>query len=110
MQQEIIKISKVSKTFKDLKAVNELSLTINSGEYVALLGPNGAGKTTLIEMIEGIQFPDQGEISIEGKTWKNHERDLHNIIGLSLQETKFIDKLSVEETLNLFASFYGLGK
>jgi ABC-2 type transport system ATP-binding protein len=110
MQQEIIKISRVSKNFKELKAVNELSLSINSGEYVALLGPNGAGKTTLIEMIEGIQFPDQGEITIAGKTWKSHERDLHNIIGLSLQETKFIDKLSVQETLNLFASFYHLGK
>jgi ABC-2 type transport system ATP-binding protein len=110
MQKEIIKISRVSKTFKELKAVNELSLTINRGEYVALLGPNGAGKTTLIEMIEGIQFPDQGEITIAGKTWKSHERDLHNIIGLSLQETKFIDKLSVQETLNLFASFYHLGK
>jgi ABC-2 type transport system ATP-binding protein len=110
MQEEIIKITSVSKTFKELKAVNELSLTINSGEYVALLGPNGAGKTTLIEMIEGIQFPDQGEITIAGKTWKSHERDLHNIIGLSLQETKFIDKLSVQETLNLFASFYHLDK
>jgi ABC-2 type transport system ATP-binding protein len=110
MHEEIIKITNVSKSFKELKAVNELSLTINSGEYVALLGPNGAGKTTLIEMIEGIQFPDQGEISIAGKNWKHHESDLHNIIGLSLQETKFIDKLSVAETLNLFASFFKLGK
>jgi ABC-2 type transport system ATP-binding protein len=110
MAEEIIRISKVSKTFKDLKAVNDLSLTINRGEYVALLGPNGAGKTTLIEMIEGIQFPDLGEISIAGKSWQSHERELHNIIGLSLQETKFIDKLSVEETLNLFGSFYHLDK
>jgi ABC-2 type transport system ATP-binding protein len=110
MNEEIIKITQVSKTFKDLKAVNELSLTINSGEYVALLGPNGAGKTTLIEMIEGIQFPDQGMITIAGKTWQSHEHDLHKIIGLSLQETKFIDKLSVEETLNLFGSFYRLGR
>jgi ABC-2 type transport system ATP-binding protein len=110
MQQEIIKIINVSKSFKDLKAVNELSLTINSGEYIALLGPNGAGKTTLIEMIEGIQFPDQGDITIAGKNWQSNERDLHNIIGLSLQETKFIDKLSVTETLNLFGSFYKLGK
>lgn len=110
MQEEIIKIRNVSKTFKELRAVNELSLSINSGEYVALLGPNGAGKTTLIEMIEGIQFPDQGEITIAGKSWKSNQRELHNIIGLSLQETKFIDKLSVEETLNLFASFYKLGK
>ena len=110
MQQEIIKITKVSKSFKELKAVDELTLSINSGEYVALLGPNGAGKTTLIEMIEGIQFPDQGEITIAGKNWRSNERDLHNIIGLSLQETKFIDKLSVAETLNLFGSFYKLGK
>jgi ABC-2 type transport system ATP-binding protein len=110
MNEEIIKITKVSKNFKELKAVNQLSLSIRSGEYVALLGPNGAGKTTLIEMIEGIQFPDQGEITIAGKKWQSHESDLHSIIGLSLQETKFIDKLSVAETLNLFGSFYKLGK
>jgi ABC-2 type transport system ATP-binding protein len=106
----VIEIKNVSKSFKNLKAVNELSLTINQGEYVALLGPNGAGKTTLIEMIEGIQFPDTGEITIASKKWKRDDRDLHNMIGLSLQETKFIDKLKVDETLQLFGSFYKLGK
>jgi ABC-2 type transport system ATP-binding protein len=106
----VIEIEGVTKSFKSLTAVNDLSLTINEGEYVALLGPNGAGKTTLIEMIEGIQKPDKGSIRILGKTWKDHAGLLHRAIGLSLQETKFIDKITTEETLNLFGSFYGLGK
>jgi ABC-2 type transport system ATP-binding protein len=106
----VIDIKGVSKSFKDLKAVHNLSLTIYEGEYVALLGPNGAGKTTLIEMIEGIQKPDEGSISILGMNWKEHEQKLHYAIGLSLQETKFIDKITTEETLNLFGSFYGLGQ
>jgi ABC-2 type transport system ATP-binding protein len=105
-----IKIKGVSKSFKTLKAVNNLDLIINEGEYVALLGPNGAGKTTLIEMIEGIQKPDEGDIEILGMRWKEHERKLHHVIGLSLQETKFIDKITTEETLDLFGSFYDLGK
>jgi ABC-2 type transport system ATP-binding protein len=103
-----ILISSVTKTFKDITAVNNLSLTIHEGEFVALLGPNGAGKTTLIEMIEGIQKPDAGNISILGMNWNEHENKLHHVIGLSVQETKFIDKITTEETLNLFGSFYDL--
>jgi ABC-2 type transport system ATP-binding protein len=61
-------------------------------------------------MIEGIQKPDTGEITIMGKHWKGNEDELHRIIGLSLQETRFIDKLRVTETLQLFASFFNLGK
>ena len=59
-------------------------------------------------MIEGIQKPDSGEIHILGKKWKGNEHELHKSIGLSLQETRFIDKLTTEETLKLFASFYHL--
>ena len=61
-------------------------------------------------MIEGIQKPDKGEITIMGKKWKGNEDELHRIIGLSLQETRFIDKLRVSETLQLFAGFFNLGK
>lgn len=106
----MIQIKEVSKSFKGFTAVNNLSLTIQKGEYLALLGPNGAGKTTLVEMIEGLQFPDTGEISINELNWKNDSKKLRNLIGLSLQETKFIDKLTVFETLELFGSFYGLSK
>jgi ABC-2 type transport system ATP-binding protein len=107
--KRIIEIKNVSKSFGNLKAVNDLSLTIFEGEYIALLGPNGAGKTTLIEMIEGIQKPDSGTIDILGLNWKEHSTKLHRQIGLSLQETKFIDKLTTDETLRLFGSFYKLG-
>ena len=107
-KKTVIEIRDVSKSFKDIRAVNNLSLTIYEGEYVALLGPNGAGKTTLIEMIEGIQQPDTGTIRILDMSWKEHEQKLHHKIGLSLQETKFIDKVTTKETLDLFGSFYGL--
>ena len=103
-----IEINNVKKTFKDLKAVDGITESIKEGEFVALLGPNGAGKTTLVEMIEGIQFPDEGGIKILGMNWKSHEMEIRKILGFSLQETKFIDKLSVMETMNLFSSFYSI--
>lgn len=106
----IIEVKNVWKSFKTVHAVKGVDLKIPKGQFVALLGPNGAGKTTLVEMIEGIQKPDSGEITIVGKKWKGNEDELHQIIGLSLQETRFIDKLRVSETLLLFAAFFNLGK
>jgi ABC-2 type transport system ATP-binding protein len=105
-----VEVKDVYKFFKTVKAVNGVSLTIKQGQFTALLGPNGAGKTTLVEMVEGIQKPDKGEISIFGKKWDRHTNELHQLIGISLQETRFIDKLTVEETLILFASFYSLAR
>ncbi len=104
----IIEVLHVSKAFKQVKAVQDVSLQIRRGEFVALLGPNGAGKTTLVEMIEGIQKPDSGKILIKNLEWNGNAETLHRIIGLSLQETRFIEKLTVVETLTLFASFYNL--
>jgi ABC-2 type transport system ATP-binding protein len=105
----VIEVKSVWKSFKTVQAVKGINLGIPQGRFVALLGPNGAGKTTLVEMIEGIQKPDKGEITIMGRRWKGNEDNLHQIIGLSLQETRFIDKLRVTETLKLFASFFNLG-
>ena len=104
----IVEVRQVKKSFNDVQAVKGVSLKIKPGEFVALLGPNGAGKTTLVEMIEGIQHPDEGEIFIAGKQWKHHQHELHQMIGLSLQETRFMDKLTAYETMRLFASFYKL--
>jgi ABC-2 type transport system ATP-binding protein len=106
----VIEVKNVWKSFKTVQAVKGIDLSIPKGQFVALLGPNGAGKTTLVEMIEGIQKPDKGEITIMGKKWKGNEDELHTIIGLSLQETRFIDKLRVSETMLLFAGFFNLGK
>lgn len=105
----MISVQSVSKSFGKLKAVDCLSLHLTKGSFTALLGPNGAGKTTLVEMIEGLQQPDSGSIAIAGLNWQQHAAQLRRIIGLSLQETRFIDKLTVAETLRLFASFYNIG-
>jgi len=110
MTAPVIEVKNVWKSFKTVQAVKGINLTIQKGQFTALLGPNGAGKTTLVEMIEGIQKPDKGDITIMGKHWKGNEDELHRIIGLSLQETRFIDKLRVTETLQLFASFFNLGR
>lgn len=110
MTSPVIEVKNVWKSFKTIQAVKGINLQIPKGQFTALLGPNGAGKTTLVEMIEGIQKPDNGKITITGKHWKGNEDELHRIIGLSLQETRFIDKLRVTETLRLFASFFNLGK
>jgi ABC-2 type transport system ATP-binding protein len=104
-----IEVKNVFKSFKDVQAVRGISLSIRPGEFVALLGPNGAGKTTLVEMMEGLRKPDKGEILIQGKSWQKQEKELRKIIGLSLQETRFTEKLTVYETLRLFASFFGMG-
>ena len=105
----VIEVKEVWKSFKTVQAVKGISFNIPKGQFVAILGPNGAGKTTLVEMIEGIQKPDKGDITIIGKHWRGNEDELHKIIGLSLQETRFIDKLRVSETLELFASFFDMG-
>ena len=104
-----IDVKNVFKSFKNVHAVRGISFAIKTGEFVALLGPNGAGKTTLVEMMEGLRKPDIGEIFIQGKTWKKNEKELRKIIGLSLQETRFPDKLKVIEVVTLFSSFYKSG-
>lgn len=105
----MIEVESVSKRFGQTWACRDLNLKIEKGEYVGLLGPNGAGKTTLVEMIEGVQRPTNGQIKLFGRTWKQARRELQSRIGLSFQETRFFDKLSVEETLKLFLSLYNQG-
>lgn len=108
MEIPILDVKDVRKHFKEVNAVDGVSFTVGTGEFIALLGPNGAGKTTTVEMIEGIQKPTSGEISILGLQWNRDESKLRRLISLSLQETRFIDKLRVRETVRLFASFYNL--
>jgi ABC-2 type transport system ATP-binding protein len=90
-------------------AVNGLDLEVRSGECFGLLGPNGAGKTTTIEILEGLLTPTSGEVEVLGARWESHPDHLRQRIGISLQETRFAEKLSVRETLALFRSFYRRG-
>ena len=89
-----------------VEAVAGLDLEIQAGECFGLLGPNGAGKTTTIEILEGLLPATSGEVEILGKTWDRHERELREMLGISLQETRLTEKLTVRETVRLFASFY----
>jgi ABC-2 type transport system ATP-binding protein len=89
-----------------LEAVRGLNLEIQTGECFGLLGPNGAGKTTTIEILEGLLAPTSGQVSILGHSWKEDEREMREWLGISLQETRLSEKLTVRETIELFASFY----
>jgi len=94
----------------EVDAVNGLDLDIRRGECFGLLGPNGAGKTTTIEIMEGLLGPTSGDVEVLGMRWGERDDDLRQRLGISLQETKFPEKLSVFETLVLFRSFYRNGK
>jgi ABC-2 type transport system ATP-binding protein len=89
-----------------VEAVRGLNLEIQAGECFGLLGPNGAGKTTTIEILEGLLEPTSGEVSILGHSWREDAREMREWLGISLQETRLSEKLSVRETVELFASFY----
>jgi ABC-2 type transport system ATP-binding protein len=87
-----------------------LSFEVRRGECYGLLGPNGAGKTTTIEILEGLLVPDGGDVEVLDRRWKTDEQELRQRLGVQLQETQFTDKLTVEETVRLFRSFYNRGK
>lgn len=99
----ILEVRNLVKHFKEVKAVNGLSLQIPAGCCFGLLGPNGAGKTTTIEMIEGITKPTSGEILYKGQL-DNPSFKLE--AGIQFQSTALMDYLTVDEFLTLFASFY----
>jgi ABC-2 type transport system ATP-binding protein len=105
----VISCRGLKKHYGDVEAVRGLDLEVAPGECFGLLGPNGAGKTTTIEILEGLAEPTEGVVSIFGKSWRTHESELRERIGITLQETRLTDKLTVEETFALFRSFYRNG-
>jgi ABC-2 type transport system ATP-binding protein len=104
-----LRICALKKAFGDVQAVDGLDLEVGRGECFGLLGPNGAGKTTTIEICEGLTEPDSGTVELLGLNWKTGGKELRQRIGIQLQETQFPDKLTVEEALRLFRSFYRQG-
>ncbi|SRR5579871_535796 len=102
------------KKYGSLTAVNGLDLRVESGECFGLLGPNGAGKTTTVEILEGLTPPDGGTVELLGAQWSRGrdteaDRALQERLGIQLQETQFSEKMTVEETLCMFRSFFRHG-
>jgi ABC-2 type transport system ATP-binding protein len=104
-----LQVRQLRKAYQDVVAVDGLDLEIYAGECFGLLGPNGAGKTTTIEICEGLTAPDDGAVEVLGRRWGQDDRALRELLGISLQETQFSEKLTVAETVQLFRSFYRTG-
>ena len=92
-----------------VEAVKGIDLQVERGICFGVLGPNGAGKTTTIEICEGLQTATSGEALILGMSWKTNADQIRQQIGISLQETRLSEKLTVLETLTLFRSFFHQG-
>ncbi len=103
-----IQINQVEKSYKALKALGGVSLTIEQGEFFGLLGPNGAGKTTLISTIAGLIRPDAGNIAIHGHDVVTHFRNARKNLGVVPQELVFDPFFTVRETLRLQSGYFGL--
>src|SRR3954469_22533761 len=103
-----IQISNVEKSYKALKALGGVSLTIEEGEFFGLLGPNGAGKTTLISTIAGLIRPDAGTVAIHGHDVVTDFRAARGKLGVVPQELVFDPFFTVRETLRLQSGYFGL--
>ncbi|SMG53983.1 ABC transporter ATP-binding protein [Paenibacillus aquistagni] len=102
--REIVKVERASKTYKEHRAVHDVSFSIREGEIVAILGPNGAGKTTTLSMILGLIKPTSGEVRLFGK--EPTERTVRERMGMMLQEVSVMGGLKVKELLELFRHYY----
>ena len=105
-----IKIEGLSKQYKDVLAVDNLSLSIEEGELFSLLGVNGAGKTTTIKMLSCLTEPTSGNAFLFEKSILQNSSDVKSVIAVSPQETAVAPALSVRENLELICGIHGFSK
>ena len=108
--EPIIKISHLNKSYKDVKAVNDLSFTVNRGELFAFLGVNGAGKSTTIHIICSQLSKDSGEVIIDGHNLDTQKESIKRKLGVVFQNSVLDKDLSVYDNLLYRGSLYGLSK
>jgi ABC-2 type transport system ATP-binding protein len=107
MQQPILKVSNLQKSYGGKKVVDGISFEVKKGEIFGILGPNGAGKTTTLEMIEALRPIDGGTVTIDGVDVDKHPYDIRAMIGVQPQSPAFQDKTKLSELIEMFASAYG---
>ena len=105
-----IKLSSLTKQYKDLIAVDGLSLEIEKGELFGLLGVNGAGKTTTIKMLSTLTAPTSGDAEIGGYSILRDQQKIRELIAISPQETAVAENLTARENLRMMAGIYGMDK
>lgn len=103
---EAIRVEGLVKRFGSLTAVDQISFTVQRGEIFGILGPNGAGKTTTLEIIEGLQLPTEGQVTVLGLDIRRHPTQIKEKIGVQLQSSAYFDYLSLKEVLALLGTFY----
>ena len=108
MKKEIIEITNLSKQFKNILAVKNISFNITKGKIVGLLGPNGCGKSTTIGMMLGLIKPSSGKVMINGKNIENNRTSLLEKMNFISPYIELPKKLTVEENLKVFAGLYGI--
>jgi ABC-2 type transport system ATP-binding protein len=101
-----VEISHLRKTYGNLVAVDDISLSVAEGEIFGILGPNGAGKTTAIECAIGLREPDAGTIRLLGLDPHANRDQVRQVVGVQLQASAFPPKLRVGEILDMYRSFY----
>jgi len=104
--QPIVQVEHLQKSYEDLKAVDDVSFEVYSGEIFGMVGPNGAGKTTTIEIIEGLRKADSGSARVLGMDPTQSREELAERVGVQLQQSALPPRLRVVEALELFGSFY----
>ncbi len=105
--KKIIKVKDLTKVYNGVKVVDGISFDVREGEIFGILGPNGAGKTTTLEMIEALRPIDVGEVMLDGIDVKKRPDTVKEIIGIQLQTTVFLERLTLREQLKMIASLYG---
>jgi ABC-2 type transport system ATP-binding protein len=110
MNMNAIKIEGLTKRYRDVLAVDGLSLCIEEGELFSLLGVNGAGKTTTIKMLSCLTEPTEGDAYLLGKSIRKDTTEVKSLIAVSPQETAVAPGLSVRENLELMCGVHGFSK
>ena len=107
---QAIRTTQLVKQYKNLTAVDKLSLEIQQGELFSLLGVNGAGKTTAIKMLSCLTKPSSGDAVVGGYSIARESEQVKQLIGVSPQETAVAPNLSVKENLELICGIHGFSK
>jgi len=103
-----VKIENLSKSFADIKAVDDISFNVGKGEMFGLVGPDGAGKTTTIRNLCGLIRPDSGNITLLDIDLIKHKKEAQNKIGYLSQKFSLYGDLSVDENIEFFADIHGV--